>query len=51
MKIGNIDFNQEACKAMSFNNFKEMFKSFDIDHRKVFIQLGGKVKQDKKKAE
>lgn len=43
MKIGKTDFNQFVIKKMTFGAFKKMFRHLLIDHKSVFLQLGGKI--------
>lgn len=46
MKIGNTDFNADAIKAMTFEEFSEAAKHYkgDVPLKEVYQKLGGKIK-------
>jgi hypothetical protein len=49
-KIGNLSFNPEACKGMSFEEFKENFagKLSGVDIREAYTFVTGKAPEKEK---
>jgi len=49
LSLKKTSFNKEAIKTMSFKDFEKAYKGKfkgDTDLKKLFISLGGRIKND-----